>query len=77
MSSQSQEIVIRGIGWGEVRPLDYVSGNPTYLAKHKTHGAATSAPDWRIWKYTWVSGNCTRIQGELVGSIDDRATLGW
>ena len=71
------EVVRRGVQWGEVQPLDYVAGNPTYIAKHPTHKTATSAPGWWIWKLTWVTGNCTRVQGPLMGIADGRAALSW
>ena len=54
-----------------------VDGNCIYYACNRTHGAATDATTWSIWKYTWVGGNETMEEGPLQGSVDDQATLAW
>ena len=63
--------------WKDKR-FDYTSGDLDYKGLSETHKASTAAGDlWNIWKYTWVSGNLTRIEGPLVDNWDDRATLSW
>jgi len=62
--------------WKDKR-LEYSSGNLVYRGYNTTNKASTSAQDWHIWKYTWSSGDLTRIQGPLVGTWDGRASLDW
>jgi hypothetical protein len=62
--------------WHDQR-LEYSSGDLIYLGKNTTHKALTSATTWEIWKYTWSSGDCTRIEGPLTGAWDNRASLSW
>jgi hypothetical protein len=57
--------------------LDFTSGDLDYLGKHATNGASQSDSAWLIWKFTWASGNCTRIQGPLTGAWTNRASLSW
>jgi hypothetical protein len=65
-----------GTFWQDVR-FDYTSGNLDYKGAHYSHDAGTDSPDWEVWKYTWSSGDCVRIEGPLQGAWDNRATLGW
>lgn len=62
----------------KVRRFDYVSGDLIYKGFHEIIGASTSDKNWRIFKYTWdAEGNPTMIEGPVIGSWDDRASLGW
>ena len=36
-----------------------------------------SATNWVIWKYTYVTGALTKIEGPLVGTWDGRGALDW
>jgi hypothetical protein len=56
---------------------DYTSGEMDYRGTNAIHKAATTATTWQITKYTWVSSNCTRVEGPLEGSWDGRAALSW
>jgi len=60
--------------WKDKR-LDWTSGDLDYMGVNVTAGAATNAATWYVFKYTWASGNCTRIQGPVVGSWDGRPAL--
>lgn len=44
---------------------------PTYIGKNKTNGAATSANDWTIYKFTYSGSDVTRIQ-KTTDAWDDR-----
>ena len=58
--------------------LDYTSGDLDYRGVNVGHKAGTGTNTWYVWKYTWNgSGACTRIEGPLVGSWDNRASLAW
>ncbi len=52
-------------------------GNVTYIGRHANHKESTASTDWKVWKYTWTSGNCTKIEGWLEGAWDDYSTLAW
>jgi hypothetical protein len=62
--------------WHDQR-MAYNTGQLIYFGKNLTHKAATDATTWNIWKYTWDGSDCTRIEGPLVGSWDNRASLAW
>lgn len=62
--------------WKDQR-MDYLAGKLVYKGLNTAHGISTSDDSWYIQKYTWSAGTMTRIEGPLVGSWDDRATLGW
>ena len=62
--------------WKEQR-YEFSGNNPIYKGLHTTIGAATSNTNWYIWKFTFTGNNPTRIQGPIVGSWDNRASLGW
>jgi len=62
--------------WKDQR-FDYTSGNLDYKGLHTVHKTAEGTATWEIWKYTWVSGNITRIEGPLTGSWTGRAALAW
>lgn len=64
------------IYWPELR-FDFTTGDLDYLGKHYSSGAATSDGGWLVWKFTWSSSLPTRIQGPIVGSWDNRASLSW
>jgi len=58
--------------------MDYTSGDLDYRGITEAHKASEGASVWWIWKYTWDAGsNCTRIEGPLLGSWTDRASLAW
>ena len=68
--------VLSGI-WHDTR-FDYDEGdNLLYKGVHELHDAAVTAVDWEVWKYTWDTGNCVRIEGPLRGTWDGRAALSW
>ena len=68
---------IYGEPWRSQR-FEYSTGDLLYKGVHETFGAATSDNNWRIWKYTWdVDDNPVLIEGPVIGSWDDRASLGW
>jgi hypothetical protein len=56
--------------------FEYSGGNLVYMGQHYEHGAATSADDWTVFKFTITSDGITQIE-ELTGAWDDRATLAW
>ena len=62
--------------WKDQR-FDHTSGDLDYKGYNARHKAATTLDNWYIWKYTWVSGNCVRIEGPLIGVWDNRATMAW
>ena len=57
--------------------LDYSGSDMIYRGINTTHKAATSATNWVIWKYTYVSSILTKIEGPLVGTWDGRPALDW
>ena len=69
-------IAVLGGIWKDVR-FDYGTGDLDYRGCNITHKAATDEETWSIWKYTYSSGNLTRIEGPLSGSWDNRASLDW
>lgn len=60
----------------QLQKFDYTSGDLDYAGKNTDLSAADGDTDWYIWKYTWVGGNCTLIQGPRVTSWTNRAG-GW
>lgn len=63
--------------WKDQR-YEYSGGNLVYKGLATTHKAATDTGDlWHVWKYTYVDGDCTRIEGPIVCNWDDRATEAW
>uniref|UniRef100_A0A6M3JU69 Uncharacterized protein n=1 Tax=viral metagenome TaxID=1070528 RepID=A0A6M3JU69_9ZZZZ len=56
---------------------EYSSGDLIYMATHRAFNADDSDKNWQVYKLTWSSGDCTRIQGPVVGSWANRASLGW
>jgi len=49
-----------------------------YMCYHMNHNPGTDETHWHIWKFTYsVSGGVSRIEGDLVGSVDGRAGLDW
>jgi len=52
------------------------SGNLIYRCENDLHGAATSATNWTITKYTYGANGITIIE-KLTGSVDNRAALSW
>jgi hypothetical protein len=47
---------------------------PDYIGLHITNGADTSALDWRIYKFTYIGSDATRIQ-MAIGAWDNRISL--
>lgn len=72
-----------GLGWlrhpiNGVYPYeqyDYTSGNLDYKGINTDRSADDADTDWIIFKYTWVSNNCTKIQMRIT-SWTNRAS-GW
>ena len=62
--------------WKDQR-FEYSAGDLIYKGFNTTHKALVSATTWYIWKYTWVSSDCTRIEGPLVGAWDNNSGLAW
>ena len=52
------------------------SGNLLYMGRHYTHGTATSADDWEVFKFT-VGTNGFELIEKLIGVYDDRAAPGF
>lgn len=78
----THEMLIRELAsdsYWQVKIMTYdVSNNLSYLACNRNHLAATSAASWYIWKYTWNgSGNCTQIEGPLIGTVTGQSSLSW
>lgn len=71
------EKLLGGHYWKDQR-FAYTAGDLIYKGLSTTHKAATDAGDlWWVWKYTWVSGDLTRIEGPINCNWDDRATEAW
>ena len=71
------ERLLAGNYWNDQR-FEFSGDDLIYKGLNTTHKALTSDTDWYILKYTWDgSGNPTRIEGPLVGSWDNRASLAW
>ena len=62
--------------WYDQR-MDYTTGDLDYRGVSKTHKADVGDDVWWIWKYTWAAGDCTRIEGPLLGNWTGRAALAW
>jgi len=77
----TQEMMIRQLAsdsFWKVKIMTYdASNNVTYMACNKVQNTATDVATWYIWKFTWSAGNCTMIEGPLVGTKDGQASLGW
>ena len=65
-----------GTYWRDVR-MEYSDGNIAYKGTHRQNNAGTDETTWVITKYTWSGSDIVRIQGPLLGSWDNRASLGW
>lgn len=62
------------LGWyGDVL-FDPDDSLPNYIGQNTVDGAATSAQTWKIYQFTYSSGNVTRIR-LAYGSWDNRASL--
>lgn len=48
-----------------------------YFGGNQDIAAATTDETWFIWKFTYTDTLLTRKQGPLVGSWDNRTSLGW
>ena len=57
--------------------LEYSGRDMIYRGINTTHKAATSATNWVIWKYTYVTSMLTKIEGPLVGTWDGKPALDW
>ena len=62
--------------WKDKR-LEYTGGDLIYKGFNTTHKASVGATTWYIWKFTWVSSDCTRIEGPLVGAWNNNSGLAW
>ena len=59
--------------WYDQR-FDMTSGNIDYIGRSLTHKSS----DMLIWKYSFdASDNITRIEGPLMGTWANRASLDW
>jgi len=71
------EALQAGTHWQDQR-FAYSSNNLIYRGLNTTHGAATDAASWSIWKYSYdANENVSRVEGPLTGAWDSRAALGW
>ena len=66
----------KGETWGDKR-FYYDAGDLIYKCCNVDHKANTASETWYIWKYTWDGTDLARTEGPLIGSVDDRTTLGW
>lgn len=77
----THEMIIRQVAsdsYWQVKILTYdESNNLLYLACNRKHLAATDDETWYVWKYTWTDGNCTLMEGPLLGSVDGQDSLAW
>ena len=71
MTSPSRYIA--GIDYGDIR-FDASDDEPDYIGLHVKNGAATSATDWEIYKFTYTGSDVERIQ-KAVGTWDGRVAL--
>jgi len=77
VSLSDVEKLLAGHYWKDQR-FDYTSGNLDYKGLSITHKAATDAGDlWYVWKFTWASGNLTRIEGPINCNWDDITGEAW
>jgi YD repeat-containing protein len=53
------------------------NNNLEYLGSHAINGVSESDPSWHIWKFTWTSGNLTKIHGPMRGAWTNRTNLAW
>jgi hypothetical protein len=77
VSKEIKPILYGDNHWRSKR-FSYDSDNMQYKGFHEAIRADTSSTDWRVWKYTWdATPNPILIEGPLIGSWDDRASLDW
>lgn len=69
-------IAVLGGIWHDQK-MEWSSGDLIYLGVHEMHNMSESDENFEIWKYTWTSGNLTRVEGPLRGSWTGRAALSW
>ena len=70
--------LVQSDGLWAVRRYEYGDdGKFLYIGRNKTHGAGTDTLQWHIWKYTWNDYGPLLIEGPLISSWDNRATLDW
>ena len=60
-----------------VRRFEYSGGDVKYIGCNEILDAETSAETWVIWKYTYISGDVSLIEGPITGAWDSRITLDW
>ena len=71
------EKLLAGHYWKDQR-FSYTSGDLIYKGLSTTHKAATDAGDlWWAWKYTWTSGELTRVEGPINCNWDDVDSEAW
>ena len=57
--------------------IEYSSGLPVYVGRHYRSGRPDGDENWAVWKFTYSGVDVTRLEGPIVGTWTDRATLGW
>ena len=62
--------------WKDKR-YEFSDGNVIFKGLHEDHKASMADDNWQIWKLTYDDGNITRIEGPLIGSWSNRASLAW
>ena len=62
--------------WKDKR-FDYSGADLIYMGVNRDQNASSGDPNWHIWKLTWSGTSLGRIQGPIIGSWDNRASLGW
>ena len=70
------EDLLSGNYW-QSKKYDYTTGELDYSGFHKESNATDADGGWEIKKYTWLDGNCVKIQGPLIGSWTGRTLLNW
>lgn len=63
--------------WHKRMKVTWSGDTPSYIGYHREANAATSVSGWEVFKLTWSGDDLTDIQGPLIGTYDDRASLGW
>lgn len=69
------ELATQGIYWAEERIEYNSSGDAEYVGGNPTLGASVSGTGWFVQKYTYTSGDVTRIQ--IQETPWSERTLGW
>ena len=74
---------VAGLGWVKVPALGFprckyfwTGANCDYACFNTDVNAADGDTTWAIIKYVWTGANCDQSQ-LLIGSVTNRASLGW